>query len=92
MSMSNYPVAELSALLEEALLERNFQFPLVVVAVAANGSVAATRFQSPQTSMILAEHLVEPEGLSALPLHVMIVDTRNEMAAAVVGKGVTWLH
>ena len=60
--------------------ERGMKFPLVLVAVGANGSLLALRTNGAGGLQVLARYSVSPEYQT--PINFMIVDSTGEAASA----------
>lgn len=74
------------------MLARGFELPFTAAAIGANGSAYLFRFEPDDNGLrpdTLAEHI--EGGVFALPVNMMIVDSRGEAARVVFAKtGVTY--
>lgn len=68
------------------LVDQGFELPLVVAAIAVNGSVSVARFaRSPEgvAVQVLANH-IEGGGFQT-PVNIMVTDSNGDAARVVVG-------
>ncbi len=73
----------------DACMNRGMELPFVMVAVAANSSIYAHRYEEDETGdgldvVPLAEHIVGP-GFQ-LPINMMLVDATGEAVRIVIGR------
>ncbi len=93
-------IAQVAQAIEELTTEREFEIPLYVAAIAANGSAMILHYRwtdaaHPEEGLdadLVADHSVDP-GFQ-FPINFMFVDATGERAARMVFSqtGRQWLH